>query len=101
MPTVDDDIRLSWFEAGSGIFDGVIDDPSCYPPLDDRDVQRAWLAGFAGAWAELTTFAPADPSEDPRQRPVLEVLAERLANRPELLRQLLAISGRDALEFAA
>lgn len=90
MPTVKETgLTLNWFEAGEGILDGVTDDPSCYPPLDDYEAQRMWLGGFAAAWVELTTFA--ENAGDPRQRPVLEVLADRLADRPDLLRQLMAI----------
>jgi hypothetical protein len=59
------DTEWSWFEAGSGVLDGVFDDPACFPPLDDREAQRQWLGGFAGAWAELTITAPADPSTAP------------------------------------
>lgn len=91
MPIWNDNLELSWFDAGSGIFDGIVDDPGCYPPLDDREIQRQWLGGFVGAWAELTMFATADPRVDPRQRPVLEVLADKLADRPDLLQQLRAL----------
>ncbi|WP_200382661.1 histidine kinase [Thiococcus pfennigii] len=83
-----DGIPLTWFEAGSGVLDGAVDDPSCYPPLDDPIAQRAWLAGFAGAWADLALCPPLECGEDPRQRPLGEVLARVLAGRPELLRRM-------------
>ena len=68
MPAMDNDIELSWFEAGSEIFDGIIDDPGGFPPLDDRLALREWLTGFAGAWAELATYPPIESGEDLRQR---------------------------------
>ncbi|EXJ13575.1 hypothetical protein [Imhoffiella purpurea] len=94
MPILEDDLEISWFEAGSGIFDGIIDDSSCFPPLDDREIQREWLAGFAGTWAELTSHPPASLIPDPRRDPVIDVLKRVLADRPELLEQLLAIGSK-------
>ena len=78
----DNDIELSWFEAGSGIFDGIIDGLGCFPPFDDRLAQREWIAGFTGAWAELATCPLIESEEDLRQRPVREVLTDRLVDRP-------------------
>ncbi|WP_207168583.1 histidine kinase [Thiocystis violacea] len=88
MPIFDHDFELTWFDAGSAVFDGIID-PACFPPLGDCKAQREWLAGFAGAWAELPECPGLE--QDPRSQPVEEVLARALADRPELLRQLLAI----------
>lgn len=48
VPVMDSDIERPWFEADSGIFDGLIDDPGGFPLLDDRLAPREWLAGFAG-----------------------------------------------------
>jgi hypothetical protein len=90
MPILDG-LELSWFDAGSGIFDRIIDDPGCFPPLNDRAVQREWLAGFVGAWGELLVCSDS-LTPDPRGGPVKEVLARALNDRPELLRELLAIT---------
>lgn len=94
-----DKMRLTWFDRGSAMFDGILDDPDGFPPLNDRESQRAWLAGFGGAWAEL----PEDPerADDPRNTPLLDVLSHRLADRPELLAQLLAIGRTATVEFVA
>lgn len=37
---------VDWFEAGSAVFEGVTEDPASLPPLNDRQAQRSWLAGF-------------------------------------------------------
>ncbi|WP_295407301.1 hypothetical protein [uncultured Thiocystis sp.] len=39
-------VKLEWFNAGSAVFEGVTEDPASFPPLNDRQAQRSWLAGF-------------------------------------------------------
>ncbi len=91
MPMLDG-LALSWFEAGAAIFDRIIDDPGCFPPLNDRAVQREWLAGFVGAWGELPESPGSLSAPDPRDKPIKEALADALREHPALLRELLAIS---------
>ncbi len=81
---------VDWFDAGSAIFDGIIDDPALYPPLNDMQAQRAWLAGFGAGWIELPEWSWLGSSPDPREGDIGEVLTRTLLHRPKLLRQLLA-----------
>ena len=37
--------QIDWFE-------GLAEDPASFPPLNDRQAQRAWLAGFLASWSE-------------------------------------------------
>ncbi len=67
---------LDWFDAGSRVLEGART-PDLFPPLDDAHVQRAWLAGFAGAWADRGGDEPAE-----------DALVTALEGRPVLLRQL-------------
>jgi hypothetical protein len=69
---------LDWFDAGSRVLEGART-PDLFPPLDDARAQRAWLAGFAGAWAEGSGDEPAEDS-----------LIAALEGRPALLKQLWA-----------
>ncbi|TVQ95105.1 MAG: hypothetical protein EA400_00410 [Chromatiaceae bacterium] len=69
---------LAWFDAGEAAYQARLGVPLAYPPLNDHAAQRAWLAGFAGAWAG---------TDDPR--PVLEALKPALRERGTLLAQLL------------
>ena len=80
----DPGLLLDWFDAGSRprcqdrcrVLEGART-PDLFPPLDDAHAQRAWLAGFAGAWAECSGEEPAE-----------DALVAALAGRPALLRQL-------------
>ena len=67
---------FDWFDAGSRVLEGART-PDLFPPLDDAHAQRAWLAGFAGAWAEGGSDEAAEDD-----------LVAALAGRPALLRQL-------------
>ncbi len=79
---------LGEFEAGSGIFDRVIDDPACYPPLDDGESQREWLSGFVAAWSAWPACPGLDTTPDPRHGTLSDVLARALKDRPAVLAQL-------------
>jgi hypothetical protein len=79
---------LTWFEAGSAIFDGVLNDSACYPPLDDVASQREWLSGFIAAWSARPD-GPGLPTVDPRHGTLSDVLARVLKqDRPNLLTPL-------------
>ncbi|EGV16271.1 hypothetical protein ThimaDRAFT_4498 [Thiocapsa marina 5811] len=67
---------LDWFDAGSRVLEGGRT-PELFPPLDDAQAQRVWLAGFAGAWAEGGSDEAAE-----------DALVAALGGRPTLLRQL-------------
>jgi hypothetical protein len=67
---------LDSFDAGSRVLEGART-PELFPPLDDAHAQRAWLAGFAGAWAERSGDEAAE-----------NALVAALQGRPALLRQL-------------
>ena len=67
---------LDWFDAGSRVLEGACT-PDLFPPLDDAHAQRAWLAGFASAWAERGGDEAAE-----------DALVAALEGRPALLRQL-------------
>lgn len=74
--------------AGSAVFDGVTEDPASYPPLNDRQAQRAWLAGFLVSWYEWLDRQAADASADSSATTFDTHLSDALRDRPELLRQL-------------
>ena len=44
--------EFGWFGAGWAVSKGGTDDPDFYPPIDDREALRHWLAGFGAAWVE-------------------------------------------------
>jgi len=44
--------EFGWFGAGWAVFKGGTDDPDFYPPIDDCEALRDWLAGFGAAWVE-------------------------------------------------
>ena len=67
---------FDWFDAGSRVLEGARTS-DLFPPLDDAQAQRAWLAGFAGAWAERSGDEAAE-----------DALVAALEGRPALLRQL-------------
>lgn len=89
---------LDWFDAGNGVFEHVLVGPGVYPPLDDLEAQRQWLAGYAagrdGFQRAIDTSASA--AGDPRRGTLHEVLRRQLADQPELLRQLLARLAEDS-----
>jgi hypothetical protein len=41
--------EFGWFGAGYAVFGTATDDRDFYPPLDDDDAPRQWLAGFGAA----------------------------------------------------
>ena len=92
MPKPTSDILpdLTWFEAGSAILDGILDDPACYPVLDDVAAQREWLSGFTAAWSALSAIPECDIATDWRRGTLSNVLACALSDRPDLLTQLQA-----------
>jgi hypothetical protein len=84
------DPDFDWFGAGWAAFHFPVH-PESFPPLDDRDAQRAWLAGFGAAWAEcpdLTRRAHAAGAAGACGRTVTAALGAVLAGRTELHRQL-------------
>ena len=72
MPSID------WFEAGEVVYLTETENDRLFPTsaADPHD-RRTWLAGFASAW----TTANDD-------RPIRQALADRLSQRPDLLRLL-------------
>ena len=69
---------IGWFEAGSAAYLDGGRDVDLFPPLGDREAQRAWLGGFGAAWAE-----PRVNGESAE-----EALIRTLEGSEELLRQL-------------
>ena len=69
---------INWLDAGWAVYKEGARDPEYFPPLGDRDAQRAWLGGFGAAWA----------SDLDGKESVDEALARALEGRGELLRQL-------------
>ncbi len=67
-----------WFDVGWDAYKECGRYPESLPPLNDMEVQRAWLAGFGAAWVEASDD---DGSVD-------EALVRTLEGREELLRQL-------------
>ena len=72
-----------WIAAGIAVFQGSTD-PADLPPLDDPAAQRAWLGGFAAAWAECPEGAGGLCDLEPD-----EALSVALRGHPHLARQLL------------
>ena len=81
-----------WFDAGWAVYKGSTGE-DWFPPLNDREAQRAWLGGFGAAWVEY-------PDDEARASILMgdglggesldDALTSALARRPELLEQLLA-----------
>jgi hypothetical protein len=69
---------IGWFEAGSAAYLDGGRDVALFPPLGDREAQRAWLGGFGATWAETRVNGES----------VAEALIRTLAGSEELLRQL-------------
>ena len=77
-----------WMDLGSAVFEGRAAGSDCYPPLNDMQAQRWWLAGFGASWYEACERHDRDPARYP---PTLELgahLTRALTARPDLLRQL-------------
>jgi hypothetical protein len=78
-------MKTDWLDVGWAVYKEGVRDPEFFPPLGDRDTQRAWLGGFSSAWAsDLDTEESVD-----------EVLALALDGRAELLRQLRSHAGAE------
>jgi len=84
---------FGWFGAGYAVFGTETSDRDFYPPLDDDEAQRQWLAGFGAAWVEC----PDDSATESilngdwlGGESVEEALVRILEGRMELLRQLWA-----------
>lgn len=45
-----------WFGAGWAVYKGSAGE-DWFPPLNDREAQRAWLGGFGAAWVEYPDVA--------------------------------------------
>ena len=69
---------VDWIDAGWAVYKEGARDPEYFPPLGDRDAQRAWLGGVGAAWA-----SDLDNTES-----VVDALTRMLEGRGELLRQL-------------
>ena len=76
-----------WLTAGIAVFHGSTD-PSDLPPVDDPAAQRAWLGGFAAAWAECPEGAGGLCELEPD-----EALVVALRGQPELLGRLRGLGG--------
>jgi hypothetical protein len=43
--------NIDWFDVGWKAFKKSRQGAVSFPPLGDREAQRAWLGGFGAAWA--------------------------------------------------
>ncbi len=80
-----------WFSAGYAVFGAETSDRAFYPPLDDDEAQRHWLAGFGAAWVECPDDAAIESilnGDWLGGESVDEALVRILEGRMELLRQL-------------
>ena len=80
--------QREWFEAGSAVFEATTADPASFPPLNDRQAQRAWLAGFLASWSEWLDRQGLPLSDEQEAATLDDRLTRTLRDRPELLRQL-------------
>ena len=69
---------INWIDAGWAVYKEGVRDSRFFPPLGDREAQRAWLGGVGAAWA-----SDLDNTES-----VEDALARVLEGRGELLWQL-------------
>ena len=69
---------INWIDAGWAVYKEGVRDSRFFPPLGDRETQRAWLGGFGAAWA----------SDLDSKESVVDALARVLEGRGELMRQL-------------
>lgn len=79
-----------WFALGSAVFEGRAAGPDRYPPLNDMQAQRGWLAGFGASWIEAAERHDRDPARYPPTLDLWTNLTRTLTGRPDLLRQLSA-----------
>jgi hypothetical protein len=77
-----------WFALGSAVFEGRAAGPDDYPPLNDRQAQRGWLAGFGASWIEAAERHDRDPARHPPTLDLWTHLTRTLTGCPDLLRQL-------------
>jgi hypothetical protein len=85
---------FGWFGAGWAVFKGGTADPDFYPPLDDTDAQREWLAGFGAAWVECPDDEAVESilnGDGMGGESVEEALVRVLESRDDLLRALWAL----------
>ena len=90
LPATDAPPR-GWFDTGSAMFARASVNPRDYPPLHDMQAQRWWLGGFLAAWGEWLERRGFDLLDPPPNATLGARLARVLEDRPELLRQLLAL----------
>ncbi len=85
--------ECGWFGAGYAVFGTATADRAFYPPLDDDEAQRQWLAGFGAAWVECPDDAAIESILDGDWlggESVEEALVRIVGDQRELLRQLWA-----------
>ncbi|NVZ10559.1 histidine kinase [Allochromatium humboldtianum] len=83
-PTTPED----WFALGSAVFEGRAARLDRYPPLNDMQAQRGWLAGFSASWMEASERHDRDPARYPPTLDLWAHLTLTLTGCPDLLRQL-------------
>jgi hypothetical protein len=89
---VSDCADIDWFGAGWAVFEGARSSEG-FPPLNDMEAQRKWLAGFGAAWVECPDQALLETMLDGDWlggASVDEALARALDGHGDLLRQLRA-----------
>lgn len=82
-----DEVIRAWIAFGTDAYD-LPAFRRILPPLGEREIQRAWLAGFGAAWC-------VDLPEFPRHQDeatLITVLTRALMNYPILLSELISIS---------
>ena len=81
-----------WFDAGWAVFKGNTGD-EWFPPLNDMEAQRWWLAGFGAAWVEYPITEAVQSmlfDDEPGGESIHDALAHALTGRSTLLAQLLS-----------
>jgi hypothetical protein len=81
------DFLLAWIDRGFAAYHSPVD-AHLLPPIADRRIQRAWLAGYGAAWCEAALTAPFERPDST----VVAALSRALVDHPALLRELLVIS---------
>ena len=76
-------VKLEWFDAGSAVFEGMTEDPASFPPLNDRQIQRAWLAGFLVSWYEWLDRQGLPLPDEQESATLDDRLNQTLRDRPE------------------
>lgn len=85
--------EIDWFGAGYAVAKGATATDDDYPPLNDMEPQREWLAGFGAGWVECTdgdfdVMLSTLLGDGSGGESIDEALERALEGRADLLRQL-------------